>query len=460
MYTPPRESSGFYNLGIAPKILQTLDALKYTVPTPIQEQSIPAALEGKDLIGIAQTGTGKTLAFGIPMIQRLAQTKGRGLIILPTRELALQVDETLQKIGRPSGLRTAVLIGGASMFHQISAIRKNPHVVIATPGRLNDHLDQHTIQLGEVNMLVLDEADRMLDMGFEPQIRRILQNVPKTRQTLLFSATMPENIVKIASNYMKLPTRVEIARAGTAADNVTQELFVVKKESKSRLLQKVLAEHPGSALVFSRTKFACKRIVRAVQTMGHTASEIHSDRSLAQRKEALAGFKSGKYRVLIATDIAARGIDVVGISTVINYDIPENAEDYVHRIGRTGRAGQSGHAISFVTPDQGPEVRDIERLLRIRLPITQLPELPAEKFVSHSAPSGYGHAQRHTPRPYEGHRKMQRAPAQKHVSVRQNPYAKTGTVSPFFGPHATPGMSQKIGRPPGGGFNHGQKRRR
>ncbi len=377
---PHKPSSGFDGLGIAPKLLETLDKHKYTVPTPIQEKAIPVALEGKDVMGIAQTGTGKTLAFGIPMIQRLAQVKGRGLVILPTRELALQVDETFLKIGRDINLRTAVLIGGASMSRQIEMLRKSPHVVVATPGRLIDHLNQRTIGLDDVRVLVLDEADRMLDMGFEPQIKRILQNVPKERQTMLFSATMPDEITRIATNYMKLPVRIEIARAGTAAELVTQELFVVKKDDKNRLLEKMLIEHPGSCLVFTRTKFGAKKLMRAIKAMGQSAAEIHSNRTLNQRREALDGFKSGKYRVLVATDIAARGIDVTGIASVINYDVPENPDDYVHRIGRTGRAGHKGHAITFAMPDQGDEVRGIEKVTRINLPISKLPsDLPPHR---------------------------------------------------------------------------------
>ncbi len=367
---------GFYGLGIAPKLLDILDNHGYTIPTPIQQKSIPIAIEGKDVIGIAQTGTGKTLAFGIPVIQRLAQTKGQALIILPTRELALQVDETLQKIGGRIGLRTAVLIGGASMYLQTQAIRKGAHVLIVTPGRLIDHLEQKTLHLKEVRILVLDEADRMLDMGFAPQIKRILQSVPQDRQTLLFSATMPSAIVGIASSYMKLPVRIEVARAGTMADNITQELFMVSKDDKIRLLHKILEETQGSTLVFSRTKHGAKRITHALCGYKFTAAEIHSNRSLAQRKEALEGFKRGKYRILVATDIAARGIDVTGIERVINFDLPDQAEDYVHRIGRTGRAGRAGHAISFATPDQGRDVRDIERLTRNVLPLTKLPALP------------------------------------------------------------------------------------
>ena len=373
-----KPTSGFDGLGIAPSLLKALDYLKFTVPTPIQLKSIPAAIEGKDLIGIAQTGTGKTLAFGIPMLQRLAQVKGRGLVLLPTRELALQVEESLHKFGRSVGLRTVVLIGGASMNVQIKDMRKNPHIIIATPGRLIDHLNQRTFNLHDVKILVLDEADRMLDMGFAPQINKILTAIPPDRQTMLFSATMPDDIVRIATKHMKLPLRIEVARAGTASERVEQELFVVKKEEKTRLLNKLLDQYHGPVLVFSRTKFGAKKIARAVGAMYHKAAEIHSNRSLNQRREALDGFKSGKYRVLVATDIAARGIDVTGIELVVNFDLPENAEDYVHRIGRTGRAGHAGRAISFACPDQRSEVRDIERLMRINLQISQLPELPAE----------------------------------------------------------------------------------
>lgn len=376
------QSLGFQGLGIAPKLLEILAKSNFTIPTPIQHQAIPVAITGKDVMGIAQTGTGKTLAFGIPMLQRLAQHKGLGLVILPTRELALQVDEAFKKIGQPLGLKTAVLIGGESMGRQLSLLRKKPHVIIATPGRLIDHLEQGTVRLDTVTMLVLDEADRMLDMGFAPQLKKILVTVPKNRQTMLFSATMPDAIIKISTSYMQLPIRVEVAPAGTAASHVEQELFFVPKNDKLSLLEKVLKDYTGSVLVFSRTKFGAKKIARVVRDMGHTASEIHSNRSLNQRIEALSGFKIGKYRVLIATDIAARGIDVTGIEVVINYDLPDSAEDYVHRIGRTGRAGLAGRAISFATPDQRGDVKAIERLIRKTLPISTTPRLAEYKKVS------------------------------------------------------------------------------
>lgn len=372
--TPHQSSNNkttFYELAIAPKLLETLDRLKFKTPTPIQNKAIPIAIEGNDLIGIAQTGTGKTLAFGIPMLQRLAQKNGRGLVLVPTRELAIQVSEAIQKISHPFNMRTAVLIGGASFITQIMDLRKNPRVLIATPGRLIDLMNRQHIRLDDVVILVLDEADRMLDMGFAPQIERILKNVQRDRQTMLFSATMPQEIVKIAATHMKLPVRVEIARAGTTAEKVTHELFFVKKEEKPQLLSKVLAQYHGSVLIFCRTRHGTRKTAKLVRNMGYNSAEIHSDRTLGQRREALEGFKSGRHRVLAATDIAARGIDVIGIELVINYDLPDEAENYVHRVGRTGRAGHPGHAITFAYPEQRKEVRAIENLIRVALPVSK-----------------------------------------------------------------------------------------
>lgn len=385
MYQNIKHEASFAGLGIAPKLLEVLLLLKFKSPTPIQYKAIPVAIEGKDIIGIAQTGTGKTLAFGVPLIQRLKQTnKGMGLIILPTRELALQVNEMMQKLGHTLGIKTAVLIGGASIKYQIQALRRNPHIVIGTPGRILDHLQQKTLNFRDVVVLILDEADRMLDMGFAPQVNKILQAVPRERQTMLFSATMPDQIVRIASTHMKLPVRVEIARSGTAPEKIEHELFFVKKEQKTPLLEKLLTEYRGSVLVFSRTKYGAKRICQDLRALNRSVAEIHSNRSLSQRKEALEGFKSGKYRVLVATDIASRGIDVKGIELVINYDFPEDPEDYVHRIGRTGRAGMEGRAISFVTSEQRHKIRNIERLIRLPLPISQLPVLPSLRFKSYA----------------------------------------------------------------------------
>lgn len=366
----------FGGLGIAPKILDVLLGLGFKTPTSIQHKAIPSAIIGKDIIGIAQTGTGKTMAFGIPLVQRiLTAGKGKGLIVLPTRELAIQVEKAIQKIGGGFGIKSVVLIGGAPIFQQIRSLRQSPNVIIGTPGRILDHLKQRTLNLQDTSILVLDEADRMFDMGFAPQIAKIFQVLPKDRQTMLFSATMPDGIVRIASNHMKLPVRVEIAKSGTTADKIDHELFVVRKENKSPLLRKLLSEYKGSVLVFVRIKFSAKKICDDLRNNGISAAEIHSNRSLRQRNEALEGFKVGKYRVLVATDIASRGIDVKGIELVINYDLPEDAEDYVHRIGRTGRAGLGGKAISFALPDQGSRVREIEKLTRLYLPISKLPDL-------------------------------------------------------------------------------------
>jgi len=340
------------------------------------------SIEGKDLVGIAQTGTGKTLAFGVPMIQLLGQNSGQGLILLPTRELALQVNEVLQSVGRKFGLRTVVVIGGASSYQQIQAIRRNPHIIVSTPGRLIDHLKQKNLSLERVKMVVLDEADRMLDIGFMPAIKQILAVAPRERQTLMFSATMPKAIAEIAARYMKMPLRIEVAPSGTAAKNVEQELFIISKEAKIQLLDKILTDNSGTVLVFSRTKFGAKKITANVRAMGHTAADIHSNKSLAQRKAALEGFKSGRFRVLVATDIASRGIDVSNISLVINYDLPDNLEDYVHRIGRTGRADKFGKAISFATPQERGDVRQIERLIKKTIPIISLPILPPRRVAS------------------------------------------------------------------------------
>jgi len=379
----------FAELGLSPKLVELLEKKGFTIPSPIQHKAIPIALAGEDVIGIAQTGTGKTMAFGLPMIQSIGKTKGKGLILLPTRELALQVDESLQNIGRSIGLRTAVLIGGAAIHLQKQALKRDPHIVIATPGRLNDHLTQTPKMLHGVTVLVLDEADRMLDMGFAPQIKTILQSMPQERHTMLFSATMPAEIVGLARSYMKNPVHVEIARAGTTAELIDQEFYIVGKSEKDALLEKLITDTDGTTLVFSRTKYGAKNICGHLRKRGYSAAEIHSNRSLAQRKEALQGFKNGKYRVLVATDIAARGIDVTDISLVINYDLPESTEDYVHRIGRTGRAGKKGKAISFAKPDQKRDIIAIERLIQKSLTLRETPRLPkvVREFTPDEEPS-------------------------------------------------------------------------
>ena len=382
-----KKPSGFADLGISPTILKQLQKLNFNTPTPIQAQAIPIAITGQDLMGIAQTGTGKTIAFGIPMIQSLYANKGTGLVLLPTRELAAQVDQSLKNLGSAFGLRTAILIGGTPLPPQTRALNARPHVIIATPGRLIDHLQRKRSILNNVKVFVLDEADRMLDMGFEPDIKRILSTIPAgKRQTMLFSATMPEKITRLAKNYMRSPLSVEVAPAGTTAKDITQEVFIVPRDKKLSLLDQLLSEYKERVLVFSRTKHGAKKITRVINSLGHKAAEIHSNRSLTQRTKALKDFKSGFTRVLVATDIASRGIDVKDIELVINYDLPDQADDYVHRIGRTGRAGKKGKAVSFVAPDQKRDIIAIERLVRIKLPIKPLPAMKARIIVPKEAP--------------------------------------------------------------------------
>lgn len=367
-------ASGFGALHLSPSALQNLKALGIHTPTPIQEQSIPVALEGLDLFGIAQTGTGKTLAFALPIFEHLEPGK-QALILAPTRELAEQIEDTFRKLE----FRTALLIGGAAMDRQVGWLRKKPPVLIATPGRLIDHLERRSLSLKNISVVVLDEADRMLDIGFAPAIRRILEQCPEERQTMLFSATLSDEVENIALRHMKNPVRIEIARQGTTAENVEQQLVVCEHESKHDILKELMYEEKGSMLVFTRTRHGARKIAKFTRDLGHYAVEIHSDRTLGQRREALEGFKSGRYRIMVATDVAARGIDVKDISMVINFDVPEHAEDYVHRIGRTGRAGASGKAVTFVIPQQWKEVRDIEKLISMQIPDSPHSMLPLKR---------------------------------------------------------------------------------
>lgn len=364
----------FSELGICDEIQSVLKRLNLTIPTPIQQKTIPIALQGKDVIGVAQTGTGKTFAYGIPMLERILETGGVGLVIAPTRELAQQVEESISKLGSSMGLKTAILIGGEAIDRQLYALRKNPNVVVATPGRLIDHLERRTFKITQVNTLVLDEADMMLDMGFAPQIQEILRQVPAERQTLLFSATMPDTIVKIATKHMKLPVSIEVARPGTTATDVDQEIFMMKNEDRFTHLQKVLNEYDGSVLIFVRTKHGASTLTLKLRAAGFKAIEIHSNLSLSRRRSALLAFKSKRERILVATDVASRGLDVKGIELVVNYNLPDNSEDYVHRIGRTGRAGKSGKAITFATPGEQRQIKIIEKLINKSLKMTKFVE--------------------------------------------------------------------------------------
>lgn len=394
----------FEGLGINDTFLQMLAKHRFSVPTPIQLKAIPVALSGDDVIGIAQTGTGKTIAFGIPLLQRMHTGVARGisLILVPTRELAMQVEQAIAKFGRELGLRTAVLIGGERADRQIRQLRMRPHIIVATPGRLLDMIEQRALALDNTKMLVLDEADRMLDMGFAPQINQIFKLLPKPqdRQTMLFSATMPDDIVRIANTHMRLPIRVEVAPAGSTVEKVIQELYIVKREDKFRLLtEELLRTYTGSVLVFTRTKYGAKKLTEQLERVGVRAAEIHANKTLVQRIRALEGFKRGTYRVLVATDIAARGIDVTNIELVVNFDLPDNPEDYVHRIGRTARAGLGGHAVSLATPDQRTDIRTIERLIRKPLPVAkhaklsvELPSIPvAQRGIAGGRMRRFGH---------------------------------------------------------------------
>ncbi|MCD4779777.1 MAG: DEAD/DEAH box helicase [Candidatus Omnitrophica bacterium] len=388
-------NASFYHMGIAPDLLAILEKLKFITPTPIQLQAIPIALEGKDIMGIAQTGTGKTLAFGIPIVQRLAAEGGKALILVPTRELALQVEQALYPLLTPFKMKSVVLIGGIRMSGQLSEIKLNPDVIIATPGRMNDHIYQCTIDLGAVSVVVLDEADRMFDMGFEPQVKSVLRCVTNKEQTMLFSATMPENIMKLATKHMKIPITVEIAPSGTTLKEISQELFIVKESGKNDVLKMLLQKYRGTVLVFTRTKLKASRVTRKIRTMGAKVTEIHSNRSMGQRTQAIEGFKRGRFRVLVATDIAARGIDISMIELVVNYDLPDEAENYVHRIGRTGRAGKEGHAVTLATPAQSHDVHKIENLIKMSLPRSHHPQLTDSKFVTDQAsPAKYPRSRR------------------------------------------------------------------
>jgi ATP-dependent RNA helicase RhlE len=366
----------FGKFGLSPEILRAVQALGYVTPTPIQEQAIPHVLGGKDLLGSAQTGTGKTAAFALPILHRLGAEgrphRGRkpirSLVLTPTRELALQIAGSFAAYGRHTGLRHAVVYGGVSQRPQEETLRKGVDVLVATPGRLLDLEGQHLIDLSAVEIFVLDEADRMLDMGFILDIRRIIEKLPARRQTLMFSATMPTDIVRLADTILRDPVRVAVAPVSAPAEAVEHLLYYVEKPNKAELLRHLLeGEAIRNALVFTRTKHGADRVERFLKRAEIRAEVIHGDKSQGARERALAAFKKGAVRVLVATDIAARGLDIVELSHVINFDLPNEPEAYVHRIGRTGRAGLSGTAISFCSFEERPLLADIERLMQKHL---------------------------------------------------------------------------------------------
>lgn len=355
-----------HSIHLPQPIQKALEQLGFTQLTPIQEKSIPLALEGKDLIACAQTGSGKTLAFGIPTLCNLLQNQNKtGLVLAPTRELALQIEATWKKLTRFIPTHQAVvLMGGASMSTQIRALMKKPRLIIATPGRLLDHLQRKTLNLQQTAVLVLDEADRMLDMGFEPQLKRILSYLTTARQTLLFSATWENRLDQLSKKYLRQPVRIAVGNISQAAPTIDQSTLSVVANAKNEKLLDELNQRAGSVLVFVKTQARTERVTRYLSSYGVDVCQIHGGRTQGQRKSALLAFREGRMRVLVATDIAARGLDILNINHVINYDLPQSPEDYIHRIGRTGRAGASGQAISFVTPEDRKQWGEILTLLR------------------------------------------------------------------------------------------------
>jgi len=362
----------FVSLGLSPSLANPLARLGYATPTPVQVKSIPIVLTGRDLLAKAQTGTGKTAAFGLPMIDRMmikggaaaGSRKPRGLVLVPTRELALQVHKSLSNYGVPANLRVTAIFGGVSIVPQKKELLRGTDIIVATPGRLLDHMEQRTVDLSGVQVLVLDEADRMLDMGFMPPLRRILKVLPRDRQTLLFSATISPEVVKLSADFTRDPQRVDVSEGQVMATTVTHRVHPVSDQRKGDLLTHVLKETPGAqALVFCKTKHGSNKVGQYLERAGINAAVIHGNKSQGARTKALGDFKAGRVTVLVATDIAARGLDIAQLPLVVNFDLPLVASDYIHRAGRTGRAGLSGRAVSLVSPDDRELLRDIQRLL-------------------------------------------------------------------------------------------------
>ncbi|MCL2591397.1 MAG: DEAD/DEAH box helicase [Betaproteobacteria bacterium] len=395
----------FAELGLIPELLQAVANAGYTEPTPIQQQAIPVILGGLDVMGGAQTGTGKTAGFTLPLLQRLARYANtsasparhpvRALILAPTRELAMQVFESVTGYGRHLSLRATCIYGGVDMNAQIQELRRGIEIVIATPGRLLDHVQQKTIHFTQVEVLVLDEADRMLDMGFIPDIRRILDMLPANRQSLLFSATFSEEIRKLADRMLKNPKLIEVARRNAISETITHVVHPVSAGMKRNLLAHLLRHRPDmQVLVFVDTKIGCGRLSHFLARNGISADAIHGDKSQQQRTETLDAFKEGRVRVLVATDVAARGLDIDELPCVINFELPHTAEDYVHRIGRTGRAGHSGRAVSLVSPEEKHWLAEIQKLIKFEIPREAVPGFDSEIEPPEAGASARSHAHR------------------------------------------------------------------
>ncbi|MDB4951910.1 MAG: box helicase domain protein, partial [Gemmatimonadetes bacterium] len=379
----------FQDFGLHPGLLKAVEELGFTKPTPIQEQSIPAGMEGRDLLACAMTGSGKTAAFLLPILHRLMEKprgKTRVLVLSPTRELAAQIHEHLQQLAKHVGITGAAVFGGVGMGPQESAFKRGVDVIVATPGRLLDHFQHPYARLDGLEVLVLDEADRMLDMGFLPDIRRVLKHLPAKRQTLFFSATMPAPILKLSEEMLRQPARVNLERKSTPASGIEQKVFPVSEELKAHLFLELLKrDEIGNVIVFTRTKHRSNRLADFLDQNGIPNARIHGNRSQAQRTEALAGFKAGKFRALVATDIVARGIDVEALEHVVNFDVPHVPEDYIHRVGRTARAEATGDAYTFVSPEEEQDLRAIERAVGKPLPRATVPGFdykarPAQRF--------------------------------------------------------------------------------
>jgi ATP-dependent RNA helicase RhlE len=367
----------FAELGLSPDLLRAIEDAGYEIPTPIQREAIPLALKGRDLMGLAQTGTGKTAAFVLPTIQLLlgGPKRLRAVALVPTRELAVQVFESVQKYGAHTDIEAANIYGGVALGPQEKALRRGVDIVVATPGRLIDHMERQNLAFDDLEILILDEADRMLDMGFAPQINRIVREIPPYRQTMLFSATMPPEVEALARKYLRKPVVVQVGRRSQAAHTVTHAVYPVPRSRKTSLLLHLLENEAAldSVLIFTRTKHGADKLLGELRHAGIQAEAMHGDRTQSERTRALERFKSGETRVLVATDIAQRGLDILGISHVINYDVPQQAEDYVHRIGRTGRAAATGDAFTFMSPDEIAMVRLVETVLGQPIPRISVP---------------------------------------------------------------------------------------
>jgi ATP-dependent RNA helicase RhlE len=368
----------FSKLGLSPKVLEGVEAAGYTDPTPIQLRAVPLVLSGSDLIGCAQTGTGKTAAFALPILTRLGHHGAlRSLVLEPTRELAAQVETAIRDYGRFTDLRYAVVFGGTGYGKQDEALKKGIDILVATPGRLLDQIQRGMVKLDKIEILVLDEADRMLDMGFMPDVRRIIDRCPKNRQTMLFSATIPPEIEQLCKWALRSPETIEVGQRRSPAETVTHALYPVASDQKQELIEELLKRTDyDQVLIFCRTKHGADRVARKLQQQGHSVAVLHSNRTQREREQALNGFRNGRYEVMVATDIAARGIDVEQISHVINFDVPHHPEDYVHRIGRTGRALAAGDAFTIMIAEDIPEVNAIERFIGQKIPRVKLEGFP------------------------------------------------------------------------------------